>query len=110
MDDFQDTVPPGATYVNNSSTFNGSAIVNPQISGQTLTWSAPFSIGAGASSSLVFQATLPATPGLYTNSAIAHIGSVVIDSTYSTSDNAPATPQTPVLPAPAAPKSIPPRE
>src|SRR5207237_8273908 len=106
MDDFQDTLPAGAAYVNNSSTFNGSAISNPSVSGQVLTWSSPFSIGASSSAALVFQATLPATPGLYTTSAIAHIGSVVIDTTYSTSDNAPATVQTRVLLAPTIAKSF----
>ena len=43
MDDFQDTLPAGAAYVANSSTFNGSAIANPTQSGQVLTWSSPFS-------------------------------------------------------------------
>src|SRR6185369_11813622 len=100
------TLPAGAAYVNNSSTFAGTATRNPTISGQTLTWNAPFSIGPGASADLVFQATLPATPGLYTNAAIAHIGSTVIDTTYSTTDNAPATAATRVLAAPTAAKAF----
>ncbi len=33
MDDFQDTLPPGATYVNNSSTFNGSRVLEPRLPG-----------------------------------------------------------------------------
>src|SRR5207244_6234705 len=78
----------------------------PAVSGQVLTWSSPFSIGASSSADLVFQATLPATPGLYTNSAMAHIRSVVIDTTYSTSDNPPATVQTRVLLAPTIAKSF----
>ncbi|HET9653568.1 MAG TPA: hypothetical protein VFP36_15320, partial [Usitatibacter sp.] len=106
IDDFVDTLPAGAAYVNNSSTFAGVAIANPFVSGQTLTWNAPFSVPAGGTADLVFQATLPGTPNLYTNNAVAHIGSTVIDSTYSTSDNVPATAATRVLLAPTVAKSF----
>ncbi|HET9577237.1 MAG TPA: hypothetical protein VFP44_05380, partial [Usitatibacter sp.] len=106
VDDFVDTLPAGAAYVNNSSTFAGVAIANPYASGQTLTWNAPFSVPAGGTADLVFQATLPPTPSLYTNSAVAHVGSTVIDATYSTSDNVPATAATRVLAAPTVAKSF----
>ncbi|HWH42909.1 MAG TPA: hypothetical protein VNU21_23880, partial [Usitatibacter sp.] len=106
LDDFVDTLPPGATYVGNSSTFPGLTNLNPTIQGQTLTWNAPFAIAAGGTADLVFKATLPATPGLYTNSAVAHIGSTVIDTTFSTTDSVPATASTRVLAAPTVAKAF----
>ncbi len=109
VDDIVDTLPAApaaATYVSNSSIFNGAAIGNPSIASGVLTWSGPFSIPAGGSRDLVFQATIPGTAGLYTNSAIAHIGTTIIDTTLTTTDNAPATAQTRVLLAPAITKSF----
>ncbi len=94
VDDLVDTLPtsPGsATYVNNSSTYNGAAIGNPTISGSTLTWARTFTVPAGTTRDLTFQATFPNTAGTYTNRAVAHIGSIQIDSTLSTSDNSPAS-------------------
>lgn len=101
LDSFIDLLPAGATYVPGSTTFNGSSFVEPVISGSTVTWSSLFDIPAGATRTLVFQATLPATPGTYTNSATARIGNAIIDTTLATSDNAPPTATTVVLNAPA---------
>ena len=109
VDDIVDTLPASpaaASYVAASSTFNGAATGNPSISGSTLTWSGPFSIPAASSRDLVFQATIPGTAGLYTNSAIAHIGATIIDTTLTTTDNAPATAQARVLLAPVITKSF----
>lgn len=110
VDDIVDTLPASppaaATYVSNSSIFNGAAIGNPSIASGVLTWSGPFSIPAGGSRDLVFQASIPGTAGLYTNSAIAHIGTTIIDTTLTTTDNAPATAQTRVLLAPVIAKSF----
>lgn len=106
MDSFIDVLPVGATYVTGSSSFNGTGMADPGITGTTLTWSSLFSIPAGTSRTLVFQADLPATPGTYTNAASARIGSVVIDSTLSVSDNAPATATTVVLRPPAITKAF----
>ena len=110
VDDIVDTLPAtpaAATYVTNSSTFGGVAMAaNPSIAGGVLTWTGPFSIPAGSFRDLVFQATLPATPGLYTNSTIAHIGTTIIDTTLTTTDNAPATAQTRVLLAPVIAKGF----
>ena len=103
LDDFVDTLPASpanATYVAGSSRLNGATVLsNPVISGQTLTWGNPdlsgtgasaFKVPAGGSVALSFQATLPSTNGLYTNSAIARINGNVIGSTE-TLGSAPAT-------------------
>jgi len=104
LDSFIDILPAGATYVANSSTYNDAALPDPTISGSTLSWSSYFVIPAGSSRSLIFQVTLPATPGTYTNSVTARIGNAIIDTTLSTSDNAPATATTVVLSAPTIAK------
>ncbi|HUQ34396.1 MAG TPA: hypothetical protein VM095_19905 [Pyrinomonadaceae bacterium] len=103
VDDLVDSLPttPGsATYVANSATYNGVAIGNPTISGSTLTWSGGFTVPAGLTRDLTFQATFPNTVGTYTNSAVGHIGGVQIDTTLSTSDNSPATVNTSVVARP----------
>lgn len=94
LDDFVDTLPAtpaNATYVPGSSRLNGATVLsNPVINGQTLTWANPdlsgasassFKVPAGGSVALSFQATLPSTNGLYTNSAIARINGNIIGST-----------------------------
>jgi uncharacterized repeat protein (TIGR01451 family) len=94
LDDFIDTPPasPAATtYVNGSSTFNGTAIANPTSSGGKLTWSGSFVVPAGASRDLKYTMTIPNKPGTYTNSAVAMFEYAQIDTTQSISDNAPAT-------------------
>jgi len=106
LDSFIDVLPAGATYVTGSTTFNNASFANPYISGSTLSWSSIFTIPAGTTRTLIFQATLPATPGTYTNSATARIGNAVIDTTLSTSDNVPPTATTVVLSAPTIAKSF----
>ena len=106
LDSFIDILPAGATYVANSTTFNDVSFSEPYISGSTLDWSSLFNIPAGTTRSLIFQVTLPATPGTYTNSATALIGAAVIDTTLSTSDYAPPTASTVVLNAPTIDKAF----
>jgi len=77
LDSFNDVLPTGVTYVANSTTFNNSNFADPYISGSNLIWSSTFIIPAGTTRTLIFQATLPATPGTYTNSATAMIGNVI---------------------------------
>jgi uncharacterized repeat protein (TIGR01451 family) len=94
LDRFVDTLPSSpanVTYVAGSSTYNGAAIADPTVSGQTLTWYGLFNVPHNSSVSLVFQANVPATNGTYTNSAVAFLGTTQIDTTLSTTDNAPAT-------------------
>ena len=94
LDNLVDTLPSApasVSYVSGSSKFNGSAIADPVISGNTLTWTNIFSIPANGTSDLTFQATVPNTAGTYTNSGVAHIGTTQIDTTLLTTDNLPAT-------------------
>ena len=109
LDEIIDTLPssPGAvTYTANSTTVNGSAQAsfNPVISGQTLTWGSTgsagttFTVPAGGTLTLGFNAVIPAANGVYTNSAIAKINTTQIDTTASTGDNAPATATTRIGP------------
>ena len=106
MDQIQDTLPPGAAYVANSSTFNNVAIPEPSASGQLRAWAYPFAVPAFSSRSLIFQATLPATAGLYVNNAVAKISSTQFDTTYDTTDNAPAPATTRILQALSAQKTF----
>ena len=106
LDSFIDILPANATYVPGSTTFNDVGLPDPYLhpDGVTLDWSSFFNIPAGSTRSLIFQVTLPATPGTYTNSATARIGNAVIDTTLATSDYVPPTATTVVLNAPTISK------
>jgi uncharacterized repeat protein (TIGR01451 family) len=101
IQDFCDTLPAGLTSANyqaGTSKFNGTTIANPvtpsatsDCPSATLLWSGNFTVPAGQSRDLTYQVTIPNTSGSYTNSAVAHINGVQIDSTLITTDNAPAT-------------------
>jgi hypothetical protein len=96
MDDFAVSLPSGAAYVAGSAQFNGSAISDPNISGQTLTWAGVWNVGTAsifipATSNLSFQVTLPAVNGSYSTSVIGNVGASIIDTTTSTADDVPAT-------------------
>ncbi len=110
LDDFVDVLPStpaNVTYVFATSKLNGvTALSNPVINGQTLTWANPdlsgatasaFKVPAGGQLSLSFQATIPNVNGLYTNSAVAHINGVTIGSTE-TLGSSPATASTAIGP------------
>lgn len=93
LDDIVDILPSTPAVVSyNSGTakFNGTSIPNPNIAGQKLTFLGNFVVPAGGSSTLTYNATVPNTPGAYTNSAVGHIGSTQIDATAITTDNVPA--------------------
>jgi uncharacterized repeat protein (TIGR01451 family) len=93
LTDFVDTPPTSPatpTYVSGSSTFNGASISNPVSSGSTRTWSGSFLVPGGTTRDLTYQMVMPNTPGTYANSAIAHVNEFQIDTTQSTTDNAPA--------------------
>lgn len=103
LDDIVDTLPssPGvAAYVAGSAKFNGVAISDPKISGQTLTFLQFFTIPASSTRTLTYQATIPNVVGTYTNEAVGHVGSTQIDRTLSTTDNEPATANVSVGPLP----------
>ena len=91
VDEFSDTlptIPAQPTYVAGSSRYNGAVIADPVILGATLSWSGFFSVPAGASYSLTFQASIPGIVGTYTNRAICRLGPTQLDTTLDTSDNA----------------------
>ncbi len=85
--------PSNTSYIANSAKFNGVSIPNGNISisGQTLMFSGLYTVPAGATSTLTYQATIPATNGSYINSVIGRLGSVQVDTTTNTTDNSPAT-------------------
>jgi len=92
--DYVDTLPTSPaqpSYVAGSSTFNGTAISDPTVSGATLTWAGNFSIPANQTRDLSFRVVMPGTVGAYVNSAIAHANEFQIDTTPITTDHAPAT-------------------
>jgi len=93
FDRIVDTLPAGATYVDGTAKLGGTTISNPAIDGQTLTWTRPtgYTIPANGSISLTFDARMPMVGGQHTNSVVGMIGSTVIDTTFDTADNAPAT-------------------
>ena len=98
LDSIRDSLPTGASYATgtSSSTCTSTAVGNPLISGQVLTWSGlfvvPAKVGAvNGTCTLTYQTTIPNTVGSYTNSVSGKIGSTQIDTTLSTTDNAPAT-------------------
>jgi uncharacterized repeat protein (TIGR01451 family) len=62
-----DTLPAGFSYVSGSST--GVTTLNPAVSGQTLTWTGPFTDPAAGALTLHFRVTVAATPGTYFNNA-----------------------------------------
>lgn len=106
LDSFIDILPAGAIYFPGSTTFNDVPLADPYINGSAHDWSSLFNIPGGATRSLIFQATLPATPGTYTNSAYALIGNAIIDTTLATSDYALPTASTVVLNAPTISKAF----
>ncbi len=94
LDRYADTPPtsPGTpAYVAGSSTFNGASIANPTASGGTLTWAGSFLVPAGQTRNLTYQMTMPNAPGSYANSAVARFAEFQVDTTQTTTDNAPAT-------------------
>lgn len=64
---FVDSLPSGFTYVNGSS--QGMATANPSGTTGRITWTSlsRTTLAAGATDTLVFQATIPSTTGTYTN-------------------------------------------
>jgi len=94
LDRYTDTPPttPGTpAYVAGSSTFNGAAIANPTASGGTLIWTGSFLIPAGQTRDLTYRMTMPNAAGSYANSAVARFAEFQVDTTQTTTDNAPAT-------------------
>jgi uncharacterized repeat protein (TIGR01451 family) len=69
LDSITDTLPVGFTYTPGSTT--GATSADPSVSGQTLTWTGPFTVAAGGTVSLHFGVTVSSTSGDYFNDATA---------------------------------------
>jgi uncharacterized repeat protein (TIGR01451 family) len=77
LDSIFDTLPAGFSYVAGSTT--GATTSNPVVTGQTLTWSGPFTVPAGGSVTLHFSVVVSSIPGAYSDNAGATAtGAVVI--------------------------------
>jgi uncharacterized repeat protein (TIGR01451 family) len=83
--------PASVAYVAGSSNFNGAGVSDPTTTGSTLSWNRFFTIPANSTVNLTYQAVIPGITGSYTNKAVRYIGNIQIDTTLSTTDNAPAT-------------------
>jgi uncharacterized repeat protein (TIGR01451 family) len=81
-----DTLPSGFAYASGSTT--GATTSNPTISGQTLTWTGPFTDPAAGSISIHFDVTASSSPGTYFNNATGDAGSF---SVVPTGNTAPVT-------------------
>lgn len=81
--------PDVITYVPGSSEYNAVSIVEPAISGNTLTWSGVFTVGAQSISTLTFDVSVPSTDGAYTLTGVAFIDVTQIDTTLDTTDDSP---------------------
>lgn len=106
LDSFIDILPGGVVYKAGSTTFNDVAFSDPIGTTGTIEWSSLFNIPSNSTRTLIFQATLPATPGTYVNQATALVGNAVIDTTLATNDNVPTTATTVVLNAPTISKAF----
>ncbi len=91
LDDFSDVLPTGATYVAGSTDYNGTNIADPNVSGQTLTFTGVFSVPANGNRQLIYQADLPGTVAYYANTVVGHVAGTQIDTTLSTSDSSPGS-------------------
>jgi VCBS repeat-containing protein len=105
LDAIVNTLPAGFSYVTNTSRFNGSAVANPAISNQFVTWSEPYQLPAGASRDFTFQAT-PVSNGFATNFVVAYVKDTQIDTTLLTTDNSPGRAALRVLLEPRATNDV----
>ncbi len=103
LDQLLATLGSGLIYVSGSSTLEGAGYSDPTFQGGQPIWSDSFSVSAGGTLTLTFRVSVPAT-GSYQVSGLAKIGDAQIDTTATTTDNAPsvATISTDTTP-PAAP-------
>ncbi|HET8528919.1 MAG TPA: hypothetical protein VFL60_08410 [Gaiellaceae bacterium] len=96
VDEIVSTLPANGSYVTGSARLDGSAIGDPTLSGGTLVFPGPFAVSSAADRALSFTVTLPGAAGTYTDSTVGYVASTQIDTTTSTSDNAPASSSTTV--------------
>lgn len=83
--------PDNAVYIAGTTRINGSPAADPVISDSVLYWPITLTIPTGGNATLTFDAAIPPVEGDYYNSAVAFIGNIQIDTTFDTTDDAPAT-------------------
>lgn len=91
LNDIDPTLPSGQTYVAGSAKFNGTPIADPSMVNGQPVFIGTFPVPAGGTSALTFRTQLVGVPGTYTTNVVGHVGTTQIDSTLSTTDNAPAS-------------------
>ena len=95
LSDLEDDIPAGATFVAGSAAWNSTPIPDPTLAAGVLTFDGPFAIDGVTDGVLTYLLQIDgyASTGVasLTNSVIAHVGSASIDTTASSSDNAPGT-------------------
>lgn len=101
---------PGLTassiYVGGTARYDNAATTAPFFSGSSLYFSGSYPVPAGSTRTLAFDVTYPASAGSYPLSVVGLVGSTRIDTTVSTSDDAPATCGVTVLARPTVAKAF----
>jgi len=90
VEDRMPTYPDNPVYIAGSTQINGIPAADPVISDSILYWPITLTIPTGGNATLTFDATIPPVEGDYFNSAVAFIGNIQIDTTFDTTDDAPA--------------------
>jgi hypothetical protein len=91
IEDILPSFPDNPAYITGTTHINGVPEADPIISNSTLYWPVTLIIPAGGNATLEFDASFSSIEGDYINSAVAYIGSIQIDTTLETTDDAPAT-------------------
>ncbi|MFZ9042786.1 MAG: beta strand repeat-containing protein, partial [Ilumatobacteraceae bacterium] len=97
VDSVVDTLPAGATFVAGSATVAGRS-ASPDLSGDTLTFYGPISVGPGGTTQITYQVDLPDAAGAYRNSAVAYLATSTIDGSRDVTASDPASVTVDVLP------------
>ncbi len=90
LDRIVDTLPAGTSYVASSARYAGRS-VTPAVSGTTLTFYGPLNVPAGGTATLVYDVSIPTTPGSYVNSVTAWFADARIDGSANLVSDDPAT-------------------
>jgi len=80
-------LPTGATLVPGSAKYRGVSILDPTTAGSDLAFPGPFATSSSTPGTLEYRVDMPATEGSYSISAWGLLGSTLIDTTATTSDD-----------------------
>ncbi|HWG99412.1 MAG TPA: Ig-like domain-containing protein, partial [Pilimelia sp.] len=97
VDWIADTLPTDAAFVSGSLRLNGRPVADPEVDGRSLVVRGPLSVPAAGQVVLSYSVQLGATAGTRVNSAVAHFGQVVLDSSADVTSSDPATAAVTVL-------------